>query len=304
MRVGTTILMAMILTCLSLVTVVPRPPESKKFLTSGEVQHNAASTPSLAVGTVTQPQQRKTYLETAAIRRDAGSTSIVANDPRALAQAISALRKEYGWLIDYEDPPYVSDSELVDVTDPKWRASHPGAPGYRIAAGGPFQFVYVEGSDILTPAAQDSILRQLVSAYNRSGNPGKFIARIQEEGRYSVIGISVKDRTEKEHNVDPILDTPITIPTEQRTAYEAIQLIVKELSIKSGVRVKFLMGPTNLLLQSQVSIGGNNLPTRVLLLQTLNATKRPLFWQLLYDANEPFYGLNISIATRGRSIEG
>ncbi len=296
MRVGFTILVAIILACLSLVNVDRRPPQSKKFLTAGELGHYAGSTPALATRLVKQPQQRKSYMETAAIQHNAGSASMVANDPRPLAQAIAAVRKEYGWLINYEDPPYESDSELVDVTDSQWRASHPGSPGHRIANGGSFQCVYTEGPDIQTTAGQESVLRQIVSAYNRSGNPGKFIVRVEEEGRYSVVGFSVKDRTEKEHNIEPMLDTPITIPTEQRSAYEAVKLIVRELSTKSGIQVKLLMGPTNILLQSQVTIGGNDLPARVLLLQTLKATKRPLLWQLLYDANQPFYGLNISIA--------
>jgi hypothetical protein len=196
MRIGFTVLAAMILACLSLGSVVRRPPQSKKFLTTGIAEHKPGSTTSLTAGSVQQPQQRKKFMEAAAVQHNAGSANIVANDPRPLAQAVSALRKEYGWLIDYEDPPYVSDSELVDVTDPQWRASHPGAPGYRIAAGGLFQCEYVEGSDILTLAGQESVLRQIVSAYNRSGNPGKFIVRVEEEGRYSVVGCSVKDRTE------------------------------------------------------------------------------------------------------------
>ncbi|MGH6848622.1 MAG: hypothetical protein ACREC0_14675, partial [Methylocella sp.] len=36
---------------------------------------------------------------------------------RPVAEAIEELEKRYGWQINYEDPPYVHYSDIVEVTD-------------------------------------------------------------------------------------------------------------------------------------------------------------------------------------------
>src|SRR5579862_5238750 len=48
------------------------------------------------------------YLKEAAISQTAGTVRIEANSPRPLAQVLDALRQKYGWVVDYEDPQYVS----------------------------------------------------------------------------------------------------------------------------------------------------------------------------------------------------
>jgi len=50
-----------------------------------------------------------------------------------------AVSEEYGWLIDFEDLPYYSSYDLVDDTDPAWRAAHPGAKGSTAQQGAAFQ---------------------------------------------------------------------------------------------------------------------------------------------------------------------
>src|SRR6266481_1560768 len=37
-------------------------------------------------------------------------------DPRPLAKAIETLESRNGWIITYEDPRYVNESEIADVT--------------------------------------------------------------------------------------------------------------------------------------------------------------------------------------------
>ena len=56
----------------------------------------------------TTPHAEIHYLPNAAV--------VSANDPRPLAQAVKALSEEYAWVIDFEDPPYYGDSDLVDDT--------------------------------------------------------------------------------------------------------------------------------------------------------------------------------------------
>jgi len=65
------------------------------------------------------------------------------------------------------------------------------------------------------------------------------------------------------------------------------------LSAKTGIKVLLGIAPLNLMAQTQVSVGGENVSARSLLSQTLHATGRPLEWKLLYDAGEPSYMLNL-----------
>lgn len=245
-----------------------------------------------------QKPQRVSFMREGVVKHKGVSAIVIANDPRPLAQATSAVREEYGWIVDYEDPPYVSDSELADDTSPIWRVGHPNQRGVRRVAGGAFQSEYQEGSAVANSEGEEAILRKIVSEYNQSGNPGKFIVRAEGEGRFAIIGSSVKNKDGKDEDVTPILDTAISIPAVQRSADATIELILRELSGKGGRKVVLATAPANLLMQSQVSVGGENLPARTLLLQTLNATKRPVHWRLLYNADRPMYFLNLAIATR------
>lgn len=246
-----------------------------------------------------ESQPKKQYSEVVIEHKTTGSAIVKANAPRPLHDVISALNDEYGWTINYEDAPYDSDFELIDSTDPKWRASHPNAPGFKIPAGDFFQCEYEEGTTLTTSAGKEEVLRKIVSEYNPSGNPGKFIVLAEEEGRFSVIGTKVKGADTNDKEVFPILDTLISIPTEKRSADETIEIILKALSEKSGMKVANFGIADNLLMQSKVTVGGENTSARNLLLKTLNATKRTYIWSLLYDANQDtFYALNTRIAAR------
>jgi len=142
------------------------------------------------------------------------------------------------------------------------------------------------------------VLRKVVAAYNRSGNPGKFTLRAEGEGRYSVVGTSVKNQSRQDQNVPPILDTPISLPAQQRNGEETVKAILTQLSAKTGMTMGIGSYSMNVLFQSQVTVGGENVTARSLLLKTFDATKRPLIWSLLYDADAKIYFLNLSVASR------
>src|SRR5580704_3021757 len=82
-----------------------------------------------AVDSGAQVQERSArysrYMERAEVHHQTNSASVVANSPRPLAQAVTALSEEFAWVIDFEDPPYYSKHDLVDDTAPEWRAAHP-----------------------------------------------------------------------------------------------------------------------------------------------------------------------------------
>jgi hypothetical protein len=121
---------------------------------------------------------------------------ISVNDPRPVALAAESLEKKYGWIITYEDPPYVHESELVDVTEKVRRdldKFKPGqAPKVFIPKGGDLTFEY--SIDPATKKPNDSavVVQQLLDAY-AIANPGIF--RLDRDGaRLHIVAVAAKDR--------------------------------------------------------------------------------------------------------------
>lgn len=241
------------------------------------------------------PSQMKKFSREAAVQHRTGLVKVSANNPRPLERVVSALNEEYGWSVSFEDPQFVSDSELADDTDPNWQRAHPQGRKVRVPSGGVFEGEFVEDAGTRTPAGKEALLRQVAAAHNQSGNPGKFAVRV-EDGRVEVVPVSVKNISGVDQEVLPVLDTLITIPAERRTALASILAITKEMSARTQVKIDLGMIPTNLL-QTEVNVGGNNVAARKLLSQALNGTGRTLNWNLLYDANVPGYFLNLHVAS-------
>ena len=84
-----------------------------------------------------------------------GSIVITANSPRPLSQALTALNREYGWVVDYEEGRYNS-RQMVRYDDK-----------HHQLIGGAFQAELPEPRTG-TEVEETSILQQLVNQYNHS----------------------------------------------------------------------------------------------------------------------------------------
>jgi len=254
-----------------------------------------------------QSPTKPSFMNAAVVQHNGTSGTLTANDPRPLMQAIEAISQEYGWTVDYEDPPYRSQFDLVDDTDPIWRANHPTAKGVVRVSGGLFQTNFPEPSTISGNDVEEQVLQKLVADYNSSGNPGKFIVRKQAEGRYAVIGVSRRDDAGRDQSINAPLDTAISFPVQERDARATLHLIADSVTAKSGVKV--YLGMTGLssdpLQEATLTIGGSNVPARTLLLQALDSLSstslhfRGIFvWEFLFDADMNAYYLNLRSATK------
>jgi hypothetical protein len=233
-------------------------------------------------------------MDRADVRHLANLASVTANSPRPLAQAVTALREECAWVIDFEDPPYYSKYDLVDDTAPQWRAAHPTAKGVTAIAGDTFQTQFPENPDAATSLAEEEhILDRVVLDYNASTNPGRFSIRNEGDGRFAVVGTYVKDENGQDQAVSPILDTPISVQADTRDALTTIHIILKALSAKSQIQVVPGLLALNALHQTQVTVGGENIPAGTLLLQTLSAAKIKLYWDLYYDHDVNKYAFSV-----------
>jgi hypothetical protein len=236
-------------------------------------------------------QRHSEYMERAQFRHDGNVATVSVNDPRPLAQTVRALSDEYGWTVDYEDPPYYSQSDLVDDTAPNWRAAHPNAKGVTVIGGGAFQ-TQITGNP--SSAAEEAhVLDGVVSDYNKSGNPGRFSVLDEGDGRFAVIGTHIKSDKGEEQTVSSILDTAVSVPVETRSASETLSAILTAVSAKNQTAIGPGSMPINLMLQSTVTVGGQNVPARTLLMQTLSGLRWKLSWHLYYDADTKSYALNL-----------
>ena len=242
--------------------------------------------------------EARSYISRGIVERDSTSTRVIANDPRPLSQAVDALEDEYGWLgwlIDYEDPPYESKYDLVDHTAPQWRKAHPDSKGVTVPSGGHFESQFEEMAGAQWSQRNiEEVLDKVVSDYNRSGNPGKFIVRREEKNRYAIIGTTIRDDAGHDKMVAAILDTPISLAREERSADLTLQLICERLSAKLGINAAyggFGGMADNVAIQSKVTVGGENLPARTLLLQTVDHMGGIRIWRLFYDADSKQYFL-------------
>jgi hypothetical protein len=224
-----------------------------------------------------------------------GSSGIVfAISPRPLLRTIKAVRDEYAWFIDYEEPPYYSSYDLVDNTDPVWRSNHPNEKGVHAAVGGSFLCEYPEGPNTAASVEEEEkILKKLVDCYNRSGNPGKFTVVREARRHFAIIGESLKDDNGRDVHVTPFLDTPISIPRAERTADETLDLIVAELYAKTGIKCIASLGSfwPSPLWGAHITLGGDNVSARDLLRSVFKVTAQPFNAELLYDSDAKEYNL-------------
>lgn len=150
-----------------------------------------------------------------------------------------------------------------------------------------------------TATEEKGVLERIVSDYNKSGNPGRFIVQRQADGSYAVIGVESEGKSGAEISRSPILNTHISLEKTQRSAQNTLTLILSSLSEKSGNVVGLAGLPRfNSLHQSTVDIGGRNLLGRDLLMQLFQEMGVKMVWDLWYEPNLHDFGLIIQTAVR------
>lgn len=242
------------------------------------------------------------YMERAVIVHHSGTATVKADSARPLQQAIAAVREEYGWVVDYEDPPYSGSRDVMDMTNPKYRATHPNAPVVLGPAGGTFQSTYPEPASIWSSAAaEQEVLEKIVSDYNESGNPGNFVVRQLSDGSFDVVGASVHSSTGADVSVAPTLDTPIYIASGPRSFSGTVRAILDSLAEKTGVQMGIGLMPMSLLISpaANMTLGGSAQPARDYVMQAIAGLKSCV-WVFLYEPRFRQYLLSLLPAGRAQ----
>ena len=213
-----------------------------------------------------------------------GKIRIATNDPRPLDQVVNALQQKYGWRINYEDPKYISKLDLTDA-----KVSSDGRIEPR---GGSFTVEVPAGPSPDAPPDEQKTLQLIVDAYNQSSNPGRFDLRHPNAEQFDIVGASALDEKGKISKQEVVLDTPITIPAEDRTVADTVDLICQKVSDKSHISVTLGVHPMGLDRQ-RATVGGKEMAARAYISTATEPTGRKISWRLLYDPDLKGYILNL-----------
>jgi hypothetical protein len=227
---------------------------------------------------------------------DARGTTLSVEDARPVAKGVGLLVAQYALPITYEDPRYKAQDDLEDVTEKVRKDLAKFPPGQApkvIAPRG--------GSVKITSSSTDPevILGELIKAQAALGHGGRF--KLEQTGDFlHVVPTSVRDTDGNWKAEAAVLDTPINLAVEDRTAAKLINDICLALSAAAHVKVT----PVG-------SIGGgidtgrepityrlesDNQAARTVLVSALNAIapeRGLLTWSMLYQANKDRYFLNL-----------
>jgi hypothetical protein len=237
----------------------------------------------------------KSYSKEATISESAGTTRIVANSPRPLAQVLDGLRQKYGWAVDYEDPQFISKMDVVETNEAGKSATDSNLPS-QLPAGGAFTLEFPSSAPV-----EEKVLQLAVDRYNQSDNPGRFELRSNKQGAFFVVGVKSRDTHDKVASQSPLLDEPVTLVSQQRTALDAVNLICQAVAAQRGITVTLGIFPRRVLAASPVSFGDSKVPARDLLYRVLSDTSRKFYWRLLFDPASKAYVLDIHLMSAAKS---
>ena len=220
------------------------------------------------------------------------TSTISVDDPRPLAKAIRTLEDRHGITVTYEDPPYLHQSQIADVTDSVARTPMREGKRVLVPRGGPFDFGYIVGSSDPSPQMHE-ILRRLVADYNTRGYAGRFRV-LRSDGYFHVVPTILRNRNGGDEAYGAILNTSITI-SQQAPALKVITEVARILTQQTGAAVFVGTVPRGRSMQAVVTISAKNEPARSVLARTLAASGARLSWALYYgpQSSPPRYVLNI-----------
>jgi len=233
----------------------------------------------------------------------AGTEHLSVNNGRPVAEAAWELEKRYGWVITYEDPIYVNGSEINDVTLQVRRdldKYKPGeAPKVLVPRGGSLAITFNLTSDDNNPVHPESVVQKLLEANGAAGNGGSF--RLEVSGPLvHVIPTAYKNITGTLVPLQPVLDSLISIPAEERTGIQSLKALCAAVSEVTQTKVVVGTVDRNLFAGHSYQLGAKDEKARNFLVRLLGKVRvagrlddTDLSWRLLFDPTEKFYALNI-----------
>ena len=216
---------------------------------------------------------------------------------RPVSSVIDQIRKQTRASITYEDPRYINQSDIEDVTDSVSKA--PDAEkkfGSRILIpkGHPITFVYAP-SDMKTPSSARAVLERLGREYARAGGPAFTVT--QDNDRLHVVPDQVLDASGALVHQNSIFETVITVSPSQRNGGQLLQAICDAVRNKTGIEIQIGPSvPSNYLARFEIKDGITSQPAAKAIANLLDAAspKAVFDWDLYFDPADKSYMLNFA----------
>lgn len=206
------------------------------------------------------------------------ASAIEVLDGRPLAKVISELESRHGWRITYEDTFYEYQNELEDVTVIARRGNPPpGAPRLLVPRNRLFRFEYNTVS-----GRPHDVLGALLKKYNSDSYSDAF-RLIQQGTVYHFVPTRSLDGKGVTKDRQSRFDVGVSLDDRERSLYDTLEAILKEVSSAVGVQVWLGNVPVNLLRAQRIRLSAQNEAARDVLVRALAATKTNISWQLFCD---------------------
>jgi hypothetical protein len=217
---------------------------------------------------------------------DGTSVTIQTNDARPLDQAVVASRREYGWLVDYEDPLYTRD-DLIDARTPDFLQLHPNAKLLLRPKGGEFshKFKVDPATNPSSDIVRKNFMSELVDAYGKSNNPGAF--EVSESGPHRLVVVG------RNPNSVSVLDYNVSISLNSETGLASLEEILHSISPAAGHKVGLGFVTPGPLMRCVVTKTYSNVSARSALLDVLDTCHQTVVYEFLFDANRDTYLFNL-----------
>lgn len=233
----------------------------------------------------------------------ANKVKLSVEDPRPVAEAILKLEEKYGWVITYEDPRFVHDSEIVDVALQVRRDLDKYKPGevppVLVPRGGPLEFTYEVSPSTKLPSDPARVVQSLLDAQTANSHGGRF--RLEKSGKIMhVIPTAVKNRAGRLVPQGSVLDMIISLPPGQRTVLQKLEIICAGIGWTTGIPVELGTIPDNWFSRHQDDRAVLGQKAREVLLDTFASMDHGtnLSWRLFYGPGTKRYVLNIHLVSK------
>jgi len=200
----------------------------------------------------------------------AGDRSILTiNSPRPLDSAAMTLAQHFGMNVSVEDPPYIFQDDVKDVTAEVARTRNPSRR-VLIPKGGRLEIAFPVDLDGF-PVDPQELLAKLIQQANAQY---PFAYRLDDkDGFRALIPTRMRDALGQAIEYTPLLDRRVTIPLGTRTIAETANLMTAALSAQTGLQVSCCQGvvagiPWGM---ATISFEAQNEPARSVLIRLIAA---------------------------------
>jgi hypothetical protein len=176
--------------------------------------------------------------EAGRLERNGNQATLIVESPRPLDSAAIKIAEQFGIPVSAEDPPYLYQDDMKDVTAEVGRRANHHRRIF-VPKGGRLEVqftIHADGS----PVDIQAFLQDLVDKANARF---PFGYRLDGDGEAPVlVPTRTRDLQGRVVEITPLLDRRVTIPPGSRTIAESAKLMAEALSVQTGLRVSCCQG--------------------------------------------------------------